>query len=128
MCPTCGGPPCGREGCAWGRPTPPLQLQVMRIPLDQQRAIYRDHADAAAQRLRELLDARIDQLVQLGYERAFSTVGVHEYGDSTYWKQPDQLVEEAAAELADAIFYLHIPIARDAGDLPPLDEPVGDVS
>ena len=90
----------------------------MRIPLDQQRATYRDHADAAAQHLREVLEARIDELVQLGYERAFSTVGVHEYGDSTYWKGPEQLVEEAAAELADAIFYLHIPVARERGDLP----------
>lgn len=105
-------------------PARPLQLQAMRIPLDQQRATYRQHADAAAQHLRELLEERIDTLVQLGYERAFSTVGVHEYGDSTYWKRPDSLVEEAAAELADAIFYLHIPIARAAGDLPPLDPDV----
>jgi hypothetical protein len=90
----------------------------MRIDLEQQRELYRRHADEAAQRLVEVLRARLDELVALGFERAFDTVGVHEYGDSTYWKPTEQLSEEAAAELADAIFYLHIPIAREQGDLP----------
>jgi hypothetical protein len=90
----------------------------MRISLDQQRELYRLHADEAAQRLVEVLRGRIAELVELGFERAFDTVGVHEYGDSTYWKSTEQLAEEAAAELADAIFYLHIPIAREHGDLP----------
>lgn len=93
----------------------------MRIPLDQQRELYRQHAAAAGERLVELLQARMDELVELGFERAFDTVGVHEYGNSTYFKSADSLADEAAAELADAIFYLHIPIARAAGDLPPLD-------
>ena len=90
----------------------------MRIALDQQRELYRAHADEAADRLVEVLQARLAELVELGFERAFDTVGVHEYGDSTYWKLTDQLAEEAAAELADAIFYLHIPVAREHGDLP----------
>ncbi|MCW2920314.1 MAG: hypothetical protein JWL76_188 [Thermoleophilia bacterium] len=90
----------------------------MRISLDQQRELYRRHANEAAERLVEVLRGRIAELVELGFERAFDTVGVHEYGDSTYWKSTEQLAEEAAAELADAIFYLHIPIARERGDLP----------
>ena len=93
----------------------------MRIALDQQRELYRTHAAAAADELVRVLQARLAELVELGFERAFDTVGVHEYGDSTYWKSTEQLSEEAAAELADAIFYLHIPIARAAGDLPAPD-------
>lgn len=104
------------------RPVRTVQFNVMRIPLDQQRETYRRHADVAVRRLAQLLDARMDELVELGYRRAFDTVGVHEYGDSTYWKDSDALTEEALAELADAIFYLHIPVARDAGELPPLTE------
>ena len=91
----------------------------MRIPLDQQRELYRRHSAEAAQRLIEELKRRVDDLVELGFERAFDTVGVHEYGDSTYFKPTAQLADEAAAELADAIFYMHIPVAREHGDLPP---------
>jgi len=93
----------------------------MRIPLEQQRELYRQYASEASERLVDMLRARIDELVELGFERAFDTVGVHEYGDSTYWKPTDSLADEAAAELADAIFYLHIPIARERGDLPEPD-------
>lgn len=89
----------------------------MRIPLEHQRELYRRHADEAAERLVALLQERLGELVTLGYERAFDTVGVHEYGDSTYFKPTDQLADEAAAELADAIFYLHIPVAREHGSL-----------
>ncbi|MBC7461841.1 MAG: hypothetical protein H7287_10810 [Thermoleophilia bacterium] len=94
----------------------------MRISLDQQRELYRTHAAAAADELMVVLQARLQELIDLGFERAFDTVGVLEYGDSTYWKSTEQLSEEAAAELADAIFYLHIPVARAAGDLPAPDE------
>lgn len=90
----------------------------MRIPIEQQRDLYRRHSAEAATRLVEVLQARLGELVELGFERAFDTVGVHEYGDSTYWKSTEQLADEAAAELADAIFYLHIPVAREHGDLP----------
>ena len=93
-------------------------MSTMRIPLEDQRELYRRHADEAASRLVEVLRSRLDELVELGFERAFQTVGVHEYGDSTYWKSTEQLADEAAAELADAIFYLHIPVARERGDLP----------
>lgn len=94
--------------------TPP----ALRIPLDRQRELYRRHADEAAQRLVSVLQERLSELVELGFERAFDTVGVHEYGDTTYWKPAELLAEEAAAELADAIFYLHIPVARERGELP----------
>ncbi|MCW2923892.1 MAG: hypothetical protein JWM98_1296 [Thermoleophilia bacterium] len=93
----------------------------MRISLDEQRALYRQHAAEAGDRLVALLRARLDELVELGFERAFETVGVHEYGDATYWKATEQLADEAAAELADAVFYLHIPVAREHGDLPAPD-------
>lgn len=93
----------------------------MRVDLEQQRELYRRHADEAAARLVEVLQERLGALVELGFERAFDTVGVHEYGDATYWKTTEQLSDEAAAELADAIFYLHIPIARAHGDLPAVD-------
>lgn len=93
-------------------------MAPMRISLEQQRTLYRQHADEASTRLVEVLQQRLSELVELGYERAFETVGVHEYGDSTYFKSVEQLAEEAAAELADAIFYLHIPVAREHGDLP----------
>ncbi|MCW2956952.1 MAG: hypothetical protein JWO69_1821 [Thermoleophilia bacterium] len=95
----------------------------MRISLDTQRELYRQHANEAAQRLIVVLQERLAELVELGFERAFDTVGVHEYGDSTYWKDAAQLSDEAAAELADAIFYLHIPVAREHGDLPAADAP-----
>lgn len=106
----------GRTG---GRPGA-YDCRTMRIGLDQQRSTYRTHAREAAHRLLALLEAQLEELVELGYERAFDTVGVHEYGDSTYWKTAEQLDDEAAAELADAIFYLHIPLARERGELPPL--------
>jgi hypothetical protein len=89
----------------------------MRIPIERQRELYRSHSAEAAQRLVAVLQARLDELVELGFERAFDTVGVHEYGDSTYFKDTEQLADEVAAELADAIFYLHIPVAREHGDL-----------
>ncbi len=90
----------------------------MRISLERQRELYREHADEAAARLVVVLQERLAELVELGFERAFDTVGVHEYGDSTYWKHNEQLADEADAELADAIFYLHIPVAREHASLP----------
>ena len=90
----------------------------MRIDIDRQRRLYRRHGAAAAERLRALLDERVEELVELGFERAFSTVGVHEYGDSTYFKDDASIEAETLEELADAIFYLHVPIARAAGELP----------
>ncbi|MCB0878908.1 MAG: hypothetical protein KDC46_08005 [Thermoleophilia bacterium] len=101
--------------------SPDQDARSMRVTLEQQRELYRAHSAEAAERLVGVLQARLDELVELGFERAFDTVGVHEYGDSTYWKTTEQLADEAAAELADAIFYLHIPVAREHGALPAVD-------
>lgn len=90
----------------------------MRVPLEQQREAYRLHAHAATDRLLARLAERRAELVTLGMTRAFDTVGVHEYGDSTYHRSPAELGDETDAELADAIFYAHIELAREAGDLP----------
>lgn len=90
----------------------------MRIELDQQRELYQKHASEASLRLIEVLSVRRDELIALGRDRAFETVGVHEYGDSTYWLDPQKLDDETLAELADAIFYMQIQIAREHGDLP----------
>lgn len=89
----------------------------MRIPLDRQRVLYRQHARAAADELVQLLTRRVEALVELGADRAFDEVGVHQYGDRTYWLDAERLLAETEAELADAIFYMHIGLARSAGDL-----------
>lgn len=93
---------------------------VMRIPLDRQRDLYGQHAEAAVTALEQLLRERRHELIELGEGRAFEAVGVHEYGDSTYWLGEGRLAEEIEAELADAIFYMQVRLAREAGDLPPV--------
>lgn len=93
----------------------------VRIPLERQQELYRTWSDAAYDQLQKLLDERREQLIQLGFERAFDTVGLEQYGDSTFWLTPERVIDETLAELADAIFYLHINEARAAGDLPPAD-------
>lgn len=89
----------------------------MQISLDRQKQMYERHADEAARELSVLLAEHRDELVALGAERAFETVGVHEYGDRTYRLDDGRLRTEALAELADAIFYLHIGLARKSGEL-----------
>ena len=81
----------------------------MRIALDTQRELYGVHADAAVTALERLLRDRRAELVELGEQRAFATVGVHEYGDSTYWLDParlDAALRGAAAEF-DFDWQLH---------------------
>ena len=102
--------------------TPDESASYMRVSLDQQLDIYNRHAEVAVDDLLELLAADRDALIRLGRIRAFDQVGIHEYGDSTYFRSAEQLVEEVSAELADAIFYLTVGIARKAGELPPLDD------
>jgi len=91
----------------------------MRIDIEQQRELYAVHAAAAVDALIERITTGRDELIELGHARAFHDVGVHEYGDTTYFISPAQLRDETDAELADAIFYEQIRVARDAGDLPP---------
>lgn len=88
---------------------------TMRLSLQRQRAIYERCAEEAADELVEVLRSRRDGLIELGAHRAFDTVGVHEYGDSTYWINDERLLEETLAELADAIFYRQIAVARRRG-------------
>jgi hypothetical protein len=95
----------------------------MRVSLDRQRELYDAHCERAVDELLGMLGEQRAALITLGRQRAFEQVGVHEYGDSTYFRTPEQLVEEVAAELADAIFYLTVGIARRAGELPDPDEP-----
>lgn len=90
----------------------------MRISIERQIELYDQHAERAFDALIDTMHRDRAQLIALGRQRAFDAVGVLEYGDSTYFKGPAALRDEAHAELADAIFYLHIPIAQAAGDLP----------
>lgn len=90
----------------------------VQIPLDMQQRVYADHADAAVDALVARLVAHRAELVALGKARAFRDVGVHEYGDRTYRHDDARLGIECDEELADAIFYEHIRVARAAGDLP----------
>lgn len=53
-----------------------------------------------------LIDNSAD-LIELAIHRA-ATLGVKEYGDISYHKEIEHLEVEVDAELADAIFYLHI--------------------
>lgn len=89
----------------------------MRVPIDTQRKLYAEHAEAAFDALLERLVAERSEFIALGAARAFRDVGVHEYGDATYHKTDAQLAEETAAELADAIFYEHIRVAKRLGAL-----------
>ncbi len=54
-----------------------------------------------------------DELVELAVERA-STVGLSEYGDTSYYKPVEYLEVDVMEELADAIFYQHIILAAGA--------------
>jgi hypothetical protein len=91
----------------------------MHVPIDTQRRLYERHAQAAFDALLARLGEQREELIELGARRAFRDVGVYEYGDATYHKSERQLGEETDAELADAIFYQHIRVARAAGDLTP---------
>ncbi len=92
-------------------------LPTMRVPIDTQRRLYAEHAETAFDALIERMVAERSELIALGAARAFRDVGVHEYGDSTYHKSDEQLADETDAELADAIFYQHIRVAKRLGAL-----------
>lgn len=95
---------------------------TMRIDIDTQIELFAMHAEEAVDSLLDILRERRAELIQLAQERAFATVGIHEYGDATYWLGDPQLEDEMLAELADAIFYRQIQEARDAGTLPPVTD------
>lgn len=81
---------------------------------DEQIAAYEQAARAAIGRMVAILETRGDEIIALGRERAFDGPG-DEYGNASYGLSAEALDGEADQELADAVFYLHIPIARDAG-------------
>lgn len=84
---------------------------------DEQVAVYEQAARAAVGRLVAMLETRTDEIIALGRERAFGGLG-DEYGDVSYGLGDDALDGEAMQELADAVFYVHVPVARGGGLLP----------
>jgi hypothetical protein len=73
---------------------------------EQEKAL-RDGADAAIAGLIRELQTRGDELTELSVERA-KTLGVAEYGDSSYSLSFDAVGLEVDMELTDAIFYQHL--------------------
>lgn len=70
-----------------------------------QRALFQAAARQAVEDLTARLQLETEHLIELAERRAFDDVGLEEYGDTT-WHLPDELkIDEADAELADAIFY-----------------------
>lgn len=51
------------------------------------------------------------ELAELAITRA-STIGITEYGDTSYHKENEYLEIDVDEELADAIFYMHIILLR----------------
>jgi hypothetical protein len=80
---------------------PPM---VVRPPM--QRRLYEAAAPAAIDTLIHRLQQHREELIELGARRAFDEVGVDEYGDTTWHMPRPLLLDEADAELADAIFYI----------------------
>lgn len=64
--------------------------------------------------LRRLLDREEwARLVELSIERSGpDSIGAKEYGNASYDKTDAELWDEGAAEIADLIFYSHIPHTR----------------
>ncbi len=81
---------------------------------DEQVAAYDAAARAAVGRMIAILETRTDEVIARGRERAFGGLG-DEYGDASYRLSDAALDGETLDELADAVFYLHIPLARSAG-------------
>lgn len=66
--------------------------------------------------LRRLLDRdEWARLVDLAIERSGpGSIGATEYGNRSYTKNDAELAHEGACEIADLIFYTHIPLTREA--------------
>lgn len=77
--------------------------------LDQQR-IVEGHADAAAQLLWSRLSTRFDEIVALADTRL--EAGFELYGSELFEKPTDRLFVDTDEELADAINYLRVIVAR----------------
>jgi hypothetical protein len=83
------------------------------VPARDPEAGIRKHADEIRmQILRNVLDnERWAKAVDFAVERSTS-IGAQEYGDASYYKTDEVLEWEGDCELADWIFYLHIPLER----------------
>jgi hypothetical protein len=73
----------------------------------------REHAEEIRMRiLRRVCDnERWAALVELAVERATS-IGARDYGNASYYKSTRELEAEGDCEIADLIFYEHIPCSR----------------
>lgn len=73
----------------------------------------RAHASEIRMRiLRRVLDnAKWAALVDLAVERATS-IGAKDYGNASYYKSDAELEYEGDCEIADLLFYEHIPLER----------------
>jgi len=74
---------------------------------DEQEAELRRLGRLAVLSLAEQLIEDGDDLVEFAIDRAAS-LGVREYGDTSYHKDVEYLECDVAEELADAIFYQHL--------------------
>lgn len=89
------------------------------ISVDQQRALYREYAHLALPLIAARLTTDAQRLITLGETRAFDTVGVEQYGDSSFHLTTAEASNELDAELADAVFYAVLQVARRHGWTPP---------
>lgn len=64
----------------------------------------------AAMRVLFHMHQRLDHVVELAERRAFGKAGIDVYGDAAYHVSPEQNEYELDCELADAVFYAHIPL------------------
>ena len=95
---------------------------VFVIP--SQKACLRAYGRAAVIELARMLIEHGDELVDLAVQRS-SGVGALEYGDASYDKTDDALGVDVFEELADAIFYWHIPMSRREVDDEATDDDSG---
>jgi len=72
---------------------------------------FDDHANEAIERLITIINGSRAAIINHARERA-SSVGVAEYGSTSYDKTNSQLGIEVLDELADAVFYEHIVASR----------------
>lgn len=92
----------------------PKSIAPPSEPLIDPEPGIRQHASEIRMRiLRRVLDnAKWDELVDLAVERATS-IGAADYGNASYYKSTRELTAEGDCELADLIFYEHIPCTRE---------------
>jgi len=88
------------------------------ISVEEQRAVYREYAHLAVPLITARIGTDAQRLITLGEQRAFDTVGVQQYGDSSFHLTSAAASIELDAELADAVFYAMLQVARRHGWVP----------